>query len=93
LIRDPVLQGRKPALDVFASSTTTKVPKAFYSKYLCPGTKGVDAMVQPWVLRDQAGSKQLVYINGPFQLMGPVVRKIRDEQVDCILIGPKWPWH
>ena len=75
LIQDPALQGRKPALDVFASSITTKVPEAFYSRYFCPETKGVDAMVQPWVLRGQAGSKQLVYINGPCQLMGPSVRK------------------
>ncbi len=27
LIWDPVLHGRKPALDAFASSTTTKVPR------------------------------------------------------------------
>ena len=47
LIHDPVLAGRIPALDAFASTTTSKVPEAFYSKYLCPGSKGVDAMVHP----------------------------------------------
>lgn len=93
LIRDQVLRGRRPALDVFASSATTKVLEAFYSMYMCPGSKGIDAMVHPWALHDQVGAKQLAYINGPFHLMGAIVWKIKDEQVDCILVGPKWPRH
>ncbi len=93
LIQDEVLEGRRPALDVFASNTTTKVSGAFYSKFMCPGTKGVDAMVHPWALKDQAGEMMLAYISGPFHLMGAVVRKIKDDRVDCILVGPKWPRH
>ena len=38
LIWDPVLHGRKPALDAFASSTTTKVPR--------PSTPNIDAQEQ-----------------------------------------------
>ena len=24
-------------------------------------------------------------------MMGPIINKIREEQVNCILIGPNWP--
>ena len=50
-------------------------------------------MVHPWAFGDKQGCKVLAYINGPFHLMGSIVRKIKDEQVDCILVGPKWPRH
>lgn len=93
LMRDPVLTGRIPALDAFASTTTSQVPEAFYSKYLCPGSKGVDAMVHPWNIQSTSLGKLLIYINGPFHPMGAIVRKIRDDKVDCILIGPRWPRH
>ena len=87
LITEPVLGGRIPAMDVFASSSNTKVPGSFYSRFLCPGTKGVDAMLQPWSY-DADGSKLLLDINGPFHCMGQIIRRIRDEQVDCILLVP-----
>ncbi|DBA91847.1 TPA: hypothetical protein ACH3X1_015984 [Trebouxia sp. C0004] len=38
----------RPVLDAFASSANTKVPEAFYSKFHCPGSKGIDAMIHPW---------------------------------------------
>ena len=93
LIVNPVLQGRKPVLDVFASDSTTKVPGAFFSKYLCPDTSGVDAWNHSWVRHNDQGEKQVVYINGPFHQMGPIIRKIKDERVDCVLVGPSWPRH
>lgn len=31
VIQHPILQGRKPTIDIFASHTTTKVQEAFYS--------------------------------------------------------------
>ena len=89
----PVLQGQKPTVDIFASHTTTKVPQYFYSKYACPGTSGVDAFAQPWASHPSTGRKHLAYINGPFDKMGAIVRKIKDEKVNCILIGPVWPRH
>ena len=88
-----VLQGRKPVLDVFASSATTKVPGAFFSRYLCPGTQGVNAWNHTWARSSQEGKPQVVYVNGPFDQMGAIIRKIKEEKVDCILIGPQWPRH
>ena len=93
LLTEPVLAGRTPAIDVFASSSNTKVPKAFYSKFMCPGSLGVNAMLHPWALCDQQGKRLLAYINGPFHCMGQIVSKIRSERVDCILIAPAWPKH
>ena len=93
LIGNEILQGRKPVLDVFASDSTTKVPRAFFSKYLCLDTAGVDAWNHKWVRYSDKGEKQLVHVNGPFDQMGAIVRKIKDEQVDCILVGPAWPRH
>ncbi len=52
LIQDEVLEGQRPALDVFASNTINKVSGAFYSKFMCPGIKMVDAMVHLWALKD-----------------------------------------
>lgn len=93
LISEAVLQGFRPTIDVFASHTTTKVPECFYSKYACPGTAGVNAFVQPWAQDSATGAMHLAYINGPFDKMGAIVRKIKDERVNCILIGLVWPRH
>ena len=93
LISQPVLSGRTPTLDVFASSVTTKVLSSFYSKYLDVDSKGVDAFVQPWAFCRDTGARHLAYINGPFHRMGEIIRKISDEKVDCILVGPQWPRH
>ena len=91
LITDPLLAGHVPSLDAFASSATTKVPGAFYSKFYCPGSKGVDAMIHPWTSSDAPGLEGLAYIYGPFSLMGAIISKIKEEQVNCSLVGPNWP--
>ena len=93
LIQHPILHGVKPTLDVFASHTTTKVADTFYSKYACPGTSGVDAFRHPWAYNPSTGARHLAYINGPFDKIGMIVRKIREERVDCILVAPVWPRH
>jgi hypothetical protein len=86
----PVLQGRTVTLDVAADFITTKVPGAFYSQYWCPGTLGVDMLAHPWA-RNSQGERHLIWCNAPFDLMGPILRKILDEQVDVILLAPCWP--
>ena len=37
------------------------------------------------------GEAPLLYLNPPFELMGAVVRKLRDEAPDCVLVAPVWP--
>ncbi|GIL93327.1 hypothetical protein Vretimale_19753 [Volvox reticuliferus] len=82
---EPCLGGRQPTVDAFADERSTKLPK-FYSPTWSPNSAGIDAFAQPW-----GGPDQLLYINPPFQLMGRVVRKIRDEQANCVLVTPIWP--
>ena len=91
LVSDPLLAGHRPVLDAFATSANTKVPGAFYSKFYCPGSKGIDAMIHPWATSEAHGLAGLVYINGPFSMMGAIISKIQKERVNCILIGPNWP--
>ena len=87
----PNLEGKQPSIDIFASSATTQVQGSYYCKFLDLDTQGVDAFVPPWAACSKTGRRHLAYINGPFHKMGVIIRKIKDEQVDCVLLGPKWP--
>jgi hypothetical protein len=90
LVRHPVLQGRSPTVDVFASATNTKVAGAHFAKYWGPGCKGVDAFAQNWQVSAE-GERPLAYVNGPFQSMGEILSKVREQEVDCIVVAPVWP--
>ena len=46
---------------------------------------------QSWVRHADNGHRELVYINGPFEQMGAILSRVRDDKMDCILIGPQWP--
>ena len=59
LIAHKVLQGWLPVLDVFASSTTTKVEGSFFSEYLCPGSLGVNAWDQSWTRHAKDGTAMI----------------------------------
>jgi hypothetical protein len=85
------LEGRKPSLDVFASPTNSKVPGAYFSLYLGPGCKGIDAFLQRWDTEEAAGARHLAWINGPFDRMAQILRAVKDQRVDCIIIAPAWP--
>lgn len=73
IMRCAALRGAQPTLDVFASDKNTKVPGAFYSRYLCPGTLGVNAFAHPWAALQ--GQRQLAYIYGPFGRMGAILER------------------
>ena len=91
LVCHSCLRGRMPSLDVFASPTNTKVKEAYFSEYLGPGCKGVDAFQQPWARKQGSGERHLAFINGPFNMMATILRRVKDQQVDCIIIAPAWP--
>ena len=59
--------------------------------FYCPSSKGIDAMIHPWATSEAVGLAGLVYINGPFSMMGAIISKIQKEQINCMLIGPNWP--
>eukprot|EP00798_Chlamydomonas_sp_ICE-L_P003163 gene3163-biopygen20917 len=94
VLEHPCLQGRRPTLDVFASGANTKVQGAYYSNYLGVGCLGVDAFQHPWVREGGPREEQLAYIHGPFHLLPQILKRVREEHVDCIVITPGWngPW-
>lgn len=55
------------------------------------GAAGVNAFDHSWLLPDG----QLSYICPPHMLALRVIRKVLDEQCDCILVLPAWYklWH
>ncbi len=86
LCAHPVLQGRKPTLDVFASHLNTKVPGRFYSWIDCPGSLGVDAFQHPWAVI--GGERQLAFIHINVAAQERVADRIAKERVDCIWLVP-----
>ena len=71
-------------VDLFANSRNAQLPK-FFSATRCPGTAGVDALMQCW-----SGMK--CYGNPPFtaEIMLQVVQKTRLEGAEVVLIVPAW---
>ena len=63
---------------------------SFYSKFWCPGSKGVEAFDHRWDV-DHRGNRHLAFINGPFSSMGNILKRVREQRVDCVVIAPVWP--
>ena len=78
-------------LDPFAQPEFHRAPR-WFSLFNTVGSAGVDGFSQKWRLAD--GSKpKLCWVNGPFHMMGKVLRKVIAEKVDCVVVAPKWPQH
>ena len=76
-----------PVVDLFASRVNHQIPE-FVSWRPEPGSMATDAFNIPWDF-------PLSYLFPPFCLIPMCLRKIMQEQVDCILIAPVWrsrPW-
>jgi hypothetical protein len=72
-------------VDLFAADTNTHLPH-FYSLHRCPGTSGVNALLQPW--HGLNG-----FVNPPLEtsVLLQVVQKIREDRATVTLIVPCWP--
>lgn len=78
-----------PDIDLFASRLNHKVP-CFASWYPDPGATFTDAFSISW------HPFKLAYIFPPFSLMGRCLRKIREDQVNAVVVAPDWqgqPWY
>ena len=84
-------------VDVFADSQNCKVQfrgmQRFYSRLWCLGTAGVDGFLQCWGWNEAIGRREMCYIYGDFTEMGRILRKIRNEKADCVVVYPAWPRH
>lgn len=82
-------------VDVFADNLNCKVQwqgkNRFYSRMWCKGTAAVDGFMQPWGRNSSMGRKEFCYIYGDFGSMGRILRKIKQEQANCVLLYPVWP--
>ena len=78
-------------LDPFAQPEFHRAAR-WFSLFNTVGSSGVDGFSQKWRMAD--GSKpKLCWVNGPFHMIGRVLRKVAAERVDCIVIAPKWTQH
>ena len=87
-----------PTVDVLASGGTGHKCARYYSLHAAPGCTGIDAFVQPWAYRPDTGAREFWYAFGrPLFRPGCVIRKIREEKCDAMLIVPSywnvyWQW-
>jgi len=74
-------------LDLFAAAENAKCGR-FFSRQASPGAMGVGAMHRSWLGEN-------CWCNPPFNLLGPVVRKIVATGARVTLVAPRWeaqPW-
>lgn len=74
-------------VDLFASSVNARTPR-FYSRWLCPGALGVNALAHSW-------DGENAWANPPFHLVGAIVHHILASNATVTLIAPEWraqPW-
>ncbi|GIL50946.1 hypothetical protein Vafri_7022 [Volvox africanus] len=72
-------------VDLFASHLNAHLP-CFFSRFYCPGSSGVDALLQPWQGLNAFGCPP----TDP-QVLLAVVQKVREEQASVTLDVPYWP--
>ncbi len=74
-------------VDLFASDSNRQSARAFFSLYNCPGTAGVDALLQSW-----AGLRCFAYPPYNSDCMLQVVQKLRLEPLaEALVVVPAWP--
>ena len=72
-------------VDLFATSTNSQLPR-FYSRFYCPGSSGVNSLLQPW-------GGQNCYANPPYEadMLSMVVQKLKEDRASATLVVPYWP--
>jgi len=70
-------------VDLFASADNARCSR-FYSRWLCPGAIGVNALAFDW-------TGENAWANPPFHLVGAVVNRVLTTGAAVTLVVPKWP--
>ena len=71
-------------IDLFASRINCQVGK-YFSWKPDPGAVAIDAFSQFW------GNYETKYAFPPFSIIGKVLKKVREEQTELIIVVPIWP--
>lgn len=69
-------------VDIFGSAINARCQR-FYSRWLCPGALGTDALRQEWTAENG-------WANPPFHMVGSVVSRILKTDSTVTLIAPVW---
>ena len=70
-------------VDLFASRLTAQLPR-YFSWHPDPQAEATDALLQDW--RHLRG-----YANPPWNLVGRVLAKAREQEATLVLVAPIWP--
>ena len=71
------------AVDLFADTMNTKCA-GFFAQRPMPGAAGVDGLASPW-------PTGLLYACPPWALLGRLLRRLREEGGEAVLVVPVWP--
>ncbi|KAA6364129.1 MAG: putative reverse transcriptase [Streblomastix strix] len=74
-----------PKIDLFSQYFNNLLPR-FMSAIRGHGETATDALNQTW-------KKELPWIHPPIPLLPAVLKKIREEQIEAMIIAPLWPGH
>ncbi|KAA6365984.1 MAG: putative Transposon Tf2-6 polyprotein [Streblomastix strix] len=72
-----------PTIDLFSQHFNNLLPR-FMSTIRGQGEIAIDALNQTWKM-------ELPWIHPPIPLLPAVLKKIREEQIEAIIIAPLWP--
>jgi len=70
-------------IDLFATRLNSQCQK-YFAWHKDPGALAIDALFQPW-------SANKMYGFPPFSLIGKVLQKVKEEELEVSLILPLWP--
>lgn len=70
-------------VDLFASFHNRQLQR-FFSRYFHPQAEGIDALTSAW-------PEGLLYAFPPIPLLPSVIRKIKHQRAQVILVAPWWP--
>ncbi|KAA6366771.1 MAG: hypothetical protein EZS28_037702, partial [Streblomastix strix] len=72
-----------PTIDLFSQYFNNLLPR-FMLTIIGHGETAIDALNQTW-------KKELPWIHPPIPLLPAVLKKIREEQIEAMIIAPLWP--
>jgi hypothetical protein len=73
----------RPQIDLFATRANAQLD-AYFSRHPDPSCLGVDAFAHSW------SPFRLAYANPPFQIVAAVLRKVREDRAELIIVLPLW---
>lgn len=71
-----------PTLDAFASQDTARLPR-YMSWFPDQNAVAQDALLHPW--------DEMTYLFPPVPMLSKVLKLVREQSIEAVLICPQWP--